>query len=84
MALDVFGDADLKSHAVANLTDLTGTMPSVQIDDLGTARGIANIKAIVKSPQFRAARADEQIETFLVRQLVRLGFALGSLNDECG
>jgi iron complex outermembrane receptor protein len=43
IALDVMGKAELSSHSVARLSDLTGTMPSLQIDDLGTARGIANV-----------------------------------------
>jgi Outer membrane receptor proteins, mostly Fe transport len=43
IALDVVDTASLASHNAANLTDLSGTMPSVAIDDLGTARGIANI-----------------------------------------
>ncbi|NIJ50635.1 TonB-dependent receptor [Rhizomicrobium electricum] len=43
VALDVADAAGLASRNVANLTDLSGTMASVAIDDLGTARGIANI-----------------------------------------
>jgi iron complex outermembrane receptor protein len=43
IAVDVMDDTALASHNAASLTDLSGTMPSVAIDDLGTARGIANI-----------------------------------------
>ena len=43
IAVDVLNDSDLASRNTVNLTDLSGTMASVDIADLGTARGIANI-----------------------------------------
>lgn len=43
VALAVLGEAELASRNTTNLTDLSGTMASVDIADLGTARGIANI-----------------------------------------
>ena len=43
IAIDVVSEADLASRNAVNLTDLSGTMAAVDIADLGTARGIANI-----------------------------------------
>jgi len=43
MALNTFGPAELRARNVEALPDLSYVMPNVQIEDLGTARGIANI-----------------------------------------
>ncbi len=43
LTLNVFGEAQLASRNATTLQDLSYAMPNVQIEDLGTARGIANV-----------------------------------------
>jgi iron complex outermembrane receptor protein len=42
LAMNAFGEADLQARNVEDLQSLSYAMPNVQLEDIGTARGIAN------------------------------------------
>src|SRR6185436_19532218 len=42
MAINVFGEEQMRSLNVEDLQSLSYVMPNVQLEDIGTARGIAN------------------------------------------
>lgn len=79
VAIDTFGDGELAARNVETLQDLSFAMPNVQIEDLGTARGIANLSIRGIGVNSSIASVDPAVGVFA--DGVYLGMNAGTLTD---
>lgn len=79
IALNVFDAEDLRVRNVEDLTSLSYAMPNVQIEDIGTARGIANISIRGVGVNSSIASVDPAVGVFV--DGVYQGINAGSLTD---
>lgn len=79
IALNVFDADDLRERNVEDLTSLSYTMPNVQIEDIGTARGIANLSIRGVGVNSSIASVDPAVGVFV--DGVYQGINAGSLTD---
>jgi iron complex outermembrane receptor protein len=79
IALNVFDADDLHVPNVEDLTSLSYAMPNVQIEDIGTSRGIANISMRGVGVNSSIASVDPAVGVFV--DGVYQGINAGSLTD---
>jgi iron complex outermembrane recepter protein len=77
--LDLFGENEIAARGVETLQDLSFAMPNVQIEDLGTARGIANLSIRGIGVNSSIASVDPAVGVFA--DGVYLGINAGTLTD---
>ncbi len=79
MALNAFGAEDLRARNVEDLQSLSYAMPNVQLEDIGTARGIANFSIRGIGINSSIASVDPAVGVFV--DGMYLGLNAGSLTD---
>ncbi|MBL8542318.1 MAG: TonB-dependent receptor [Hyphomonadaceae bacterium] len=79
MALNVFGAEDLRARNVEDLQSLSYAMPNVQLEDIGTARGIANFSIRGVGVNSSIASVDPAVGVFV--DGLYLGVNAGALTD---
>lgn len=79
IALNVFATDDLRVRNVEDLTSLSYAMANVQIEDIGTARGIANVSIRGVGVNSSIASVDPAVGIFV--DGVYQGMNAGSLTD---
>ena len=79
IALNVFDEEDLRVRNVEDMTSLSYAMPNVQIEDIGTTRGIANISIRGVGVNSSIASVDPAVGVFV--DGVYQGINAGSLTD---
>lgn len=79
MALNAFGEEQLRSLNVEDLQSLSYAMPNVQLEDIGTARGIANFAIRGVGVNSSIASVDPAVGVFV--DGVYLGLNAGSITD---
>lgn len=79
MALNAFGARELQSLNVEDLQSLSYAMPNVQLEDIGTARGIANFSIRGVGVNSSIASVDPAVGVFV--DGMYLGLNAGSIED---
>lgn len=79
MALNAFGAEDLRARNVEDLQSLSYAMPNVQLEDIGTARGIANFSIRGVGVNSSIASVDPAVGLFV--DGVYYGVNAGSITD---
>lgn len=79
MAVNVFGTSALRARQVESLRDLSFAMPNVQLEDIGTARGIANFSIRGVGVNSSIASVDPAVGLFV--DGVYVGINAGALGD---
>ncbi len=79
MALNVFGDDDLRARNVEDLQSLSYALPNVQLEDIGTARGIANFSIRGVGVNSSIASVDPAVGVFV--DGVYVGLNAGTITD---
>jgi iron complex outermembrane recepter protein len=79
MALNVFGADDLRARNVEDLQSLSYAMPNVQLEDIGTARGVANFAIRGVGVNSSIASVDPAVGVFV--DGMYLGINAGTLTD---
>lgn len=79
MAINAFGERDLQTRNVEDLQSLSYAMPNVQLEDIGTARGIANFSIRGVGVNSSIASVDPAVGVFV--DGVYLGVNAGSITD---
>jgi iron complex outermembrane recepter protein len=79
ITLNVFGETSLRARNVESLRDLSYAMPNVQLEDVGTARGIANFSIRGVGVNSSTASVDPAVGLFVDGLYV--GINAGALSD---
>jgi iron complex outermembrane receptor protein len=79
MALNAFGAEELRARNVEDLQSLSYAMPNVQLEDIGTARGIANFSIRGVGINSSIASVDPAVGVFV--DGMYYGLNAGSLTD---
>lgn len=79
LALNVFSAADLRTFNVEDLTHLSYAMPNVQLEDIGTARGIANFSIRGVGVNSSIASVDPAVGVF--EDGMYVGLNAGTISD---
>ncbi len=79
LAVNAFGEGDLRARNVEDLQSLSYSMPNVQLEDIGTARGIANFAIRGVGVNSSIASVDPAVGVFV--DGVYLGLNAGTISD---
>lgn len=79
LAMNAFGADELRARAVEDLQSLSYAMPNVQLEDIGTARGIANFSIRGVGVNSSIASVDPAVGLFV--DGVYYGLNAGSISD---
>lgn len=79
IALNAFGEDDLRARNVEDLQSLSYAMPNVQLEDIGTARGIANFSIRGVGINSSIASVDPAVGVFVDGMYV--GLNAGTISD---
>lgn len=79
IALNAYGEEELRARNVEDLQSLSYAMPNVQLEDIGTARGIANFSIRGVGINSSIASVDPAVGVFVDGMYV--GLNAGSLTD---
>jgi iron complex outermembrane receptor protein len=79
LAMNAFGEGELRARNVEDLQSLSYSMPNVQLEDIGTARGIANFAIRGVGVNSSIASVDPAVGVFV--DGLYLGLNAGTISD---